>query len=179
MSKPPSGLFSGTAGDIAFYGNAESVIASRVTGLDLSEHPIGRAQLSNTAKKAIVEKVKARTATKEEYERLQWDRRFTNRRKAGVKLFWKQERKRLLRGEKETRKWTAEQRKAIVEKRPVVFNGSSLQGHHTYSASLYPHLANKGEIIYPATKYEHLKGWHGGSYKKSAPGKRIRKIQEF
>lgn len=179
MSKPPSGLYSGTKGDVAFYGDAEAVIASRVAGLDLNEHPVSQAQLGNKAKKAIVQKVKARTATKEEYKRLQWDKRFANRRKAGVKLFWKQERKRLLRGEKGTRNWTLEQREAILAKKPVRFKGSTLQGHHAYSASLYPRLANKGEVIYPATRYEHHKGWHGGSSKKSVPGKRIRKIGEF
>ena len=39
MSKPSSGLFHGTKGDVAFHGDAESVIASRVSGLDLREHP--------------------------------------------------------------------------------------------------------------------------------------------
>lgn len=42
-----------------------------------------------------------------------------------------------------------------------------MQGHHSYSASQYPHLANKGEIIYPATPNEHFNGWHGGNWKNS------------
>ena len=30
----------------------------------------------------------------------------------------------------------------------------------------YPHICNRGELIYPVTGREHLKGWHGGSYSK-------------
>lgn len=59
------------------------------------------------------------------------------------------------------------------------FNGKPMQAHHTYSASKYPHLANLGEAIYPATYFEHYMGWHGGAYKNSLPGKRIRPINEF
>lgn len=54
-----------------------------------------------------------------------------------------------------------------------------MQGHHSYSASQYPHLANKGEIIYPATPNEHFNGWHGGNWKNSLPGERIKPIDDF
>jgi len=37
-------------------------------------------------------------------------------------------------------------------------NGKPIQGHHTFSVSKYPHLAGKGEGIYPATDNEHLNG---------------------
>lgn len=42
-------------------------------------------------------------------------------------------------------------------------NEKPIQGHHTFSVSKYPHLAGKGEGIYPATNNEHLNGWHGGT----------------
>lgn len=45
-----------------------------------------------------------------------------------------------------------------------------IAGHHTYSASKYPHLADKGEVIYPATFNEHLNKWHGKNFKNSYPG---------
>lgn len=179
MGSGTSGLYSGTVGDTTSEASAEDIIALRVVGFDLREHPIGQVQLSGKAKKVLSQKVVTRTATKEEYKRLQWDRRFSNRRKTGIKLFWKQERRRLLRGESGTRNWSPEQREAIISKKPVQFNGVTLQAHHTYSAALYPHLANKGEVIYPATSREHRESWHGGSYKKSMPGKRIRRMSEF
>ncbi|WP_443217508.1 hypothetical protein [Sporolactobacillus sp. CQH2019] len=39
------------------------------------------------------------------------------------------------------------------------FDGKPIVGD-SYSASKYPHLADKGDIIYPATYNEHLNGWH-------------------
>ena len=179
MSKPSSGLFHGTKGDIAFRGDAESVIASRVAGLDLREHPTTQKQLSSKQRKTINKKIEDRKATREEWKRKEWDRRFSKRRKNGIKSFWKQERNRLERGEKGTRNWTVEQRQAILSGKAPKFNGKIIQGHHAYSVAKYPHLANLGEIIYPATQYEHRIGWHGGSYKKSKPGRRIRPINEF
>ena len=59
------------------------------------------------------------------------------------------------------------------------FKGKVIAGHHTYSASKYPQLANLGEIIYPATFREHLYGWHGGRYKLSLPGKPLKIVIEF
>ena len=100
MSKPSSGLFHGTKGDIAFRGDAESVIASRVAGLDLREHPTTQKQLSSKQRKTINKKIEDRKATREEWKRKEWDRRFSKRRKNGIKSFWKQERNRLERGEK-------------------------------------------------------------------------------
>lgn len=49
----------------------------------------------------------------------------------------------------------------------------------SYSASKFPHLSDKGEVIYPATIREHLYGWHGGNYKNSLPGKPIKDIKDF
>ena len=179
MSKPPSGLFSGTKGAVAFYGNAESVIASRVSGLDLRPHPAKQKQLSPRKKRELEKKVETRTATREEYRRLMWNKRFDRRRDDGVKNFYAQERKRLSSGEQGTRNWTESQRHEILSKKKPTFKGKPMQAHHTYSARLFPHLANRGEIIYPATRLEHHKGWHGGNYKKSLPDKRIRPINEL
>lgn len=179
MSKPSSGLFNGTKGDTAYHGDAESVITSRVSGLDLQEHPTSQKQLSKKKRKEINEKIENRTATRDEWKIMEWDKRFAKRRKNGVKTFWKQERNRLERGEAGTRNWTDEQRRAILSGKPPKFKGKTVHGHHAYSAAKYPHLANLGEVIYPATQYEHRMGWHGGSYKKSEPGRRIRPINEF
>ena len=55
----------------------------------------------------------------------------------------------------------------------------TIQGHYSYSVSKYPHLADKGEVIYPATANEHLNGWHGGNYKNSLPGEPIKTILDF
>ena len=179
MSNPPSGLFHGTMGEIAFRGDAESVIAKRVKGLDLREHPVTQKQLSPKTRRALAKKIKNRTATREEYNRYMWDKRFANRRKRGIKKYWKEERNRLELGEQGTRNWTEGQKAAILSGRTPMFNGKPMQAHHTYSASKYPHLADKGVVIYPATHLEHHKGWHGGSYKDSLLGRRIRPIQEF
>lgn len=179
MSKPPSGLFKGTRGDVSFRGDAESIIASRVAKLDLREHPVKQKQLNNKARKELKKKIDRRSATREEYKRYDWSKRFGKRRKDGVKNYWKQERNRLERGETGTRNWSAEQKEAILAGRTPKFKGKPIQAHHTYSAKNYPHLANLGEVIYPASHLEHHLAWHGGSYKTSQPGKRIRLIQEF
>jgi hypothetical protein len=49
-------------------------------------------------------------------------------------------------------------------------NGETVQGHHTYPIAQHPHLAHRGEGIWPATAREHLAGWHGGKYTNSTPG---------
>ncbi len=179
MSKPPCGLWSGTAGELSFYGDAEVVIAERVSGLDLREHPIRRKQLSAASRARIKKRIDARIATREEYEHYMWDTRLSKRRRTGVQNFWAEEGERLARGEKGTRNWSAEQREEILAGVKPSYNGRTMQAHHTYSVSRYPHLANLAAVLYPATPYEHLQGWHGGSYRKSLPGRRIRRINEF
>ena len=179
MSKPPCGLWSGTAGELSFYGDAEAVVAERVAGLDLREHPVGQKQLSNASRARIKRRIESRTATREEWERYMWDKRLARRRKTGIDSFWKAERARLANGERGTRNWSENQRLEILSGKKPQYNGQTMQAHHTYSVLLYPHLANSPEVLYPATPYEHLKGWHDGSYRKSLPGKRIRRINEF
>lgn len=179
LSKPPCGLFHGTIGEISFYGDAETVIEGRVSGLDLREHPIQQKQLSTAACARIKRKIEARTATREEYKRYMWDKRLAKRRNKGVTDFWKEEQRRLKSGERGTRNWTEEQRNDILALKNPKYNGKAMHAHHTFSVSKYPHLSDKAEVIWPATAEEHLKGWHGGSYRKSMPGVRIRRTSEF
>ncbi|WHY79964.1 hypothetical protein QNH20_12820 [Neobacillus sp. WH10] len=153
----------------------EEIIAQRVlkAELDLTPKLTPYKSLSRDQQKIIKEKIENRTVTKEEYKRYQWDKRFSKRRAAGVNEFWKQEKKRILDGEPPTREWTNEQIQEILKGKKPQYNGQSIIGHHTYNAMNYPHICNIGELIYPVTSREHLKGWHGGSYSKNAPGRPV------
>ena len=51
--------------------------------------------------------------------------------------------------------------------------------YHTYSAKKYPHLADRGEVIFPTTFQEHLHDWHGGNWNNSLPGKRIKSNRRY
>ncbi|MDI9215862.1 MULTISPECIES: hypothetical protein [Clostridium] len=127
----------------------------------------------------IKSKIDNRTATKAEYEAYDWNKRFSAKRREGVKQFWNQERERIINGESTTRNWTTEQIQDILNGRTPKYDGKGIQGHHSYSASKYPHLADKGEIIYPVIPNEHLKGWYGGNFKNSSPGEPIIDINDF
>lgn len=177
MSKSNSGLFSGTTGQKKYVEKtqtASDIISSRTAGLDLREHPRQKS-LTPKQRKAINKKIKNRTATKEEYKKKQSDKRFSERRKAGVNDFWAKEAERIQNGNP-TRQWNSKQIKAILNGDRPKYKGKTIQGHHTYSASKYPHLANRGEVVFPATFEEHLYGWHGGNFRKSKPGKPISRI---
>lgn len=179
MSKPAADLFPGSAGDLAFRGDAEAVIAERTAGLDLNPHPITMTQLTPKQRREIKQRIANRTATREDFEHLEWDRRFGNRRNRGIKRFYAEERKRIKRGLPTTRNWTEEQKRDILARRTPKFDGKAMEAHHTYSASQFPHLADKAAVMYPATRKEHLYSWHGGSYKTSKPGTRIRYLTQF
>ncbi len=179
MTKPDSGLFAGTQGIEDFYGDAEAIIASRVLGLDLTPHPITQKQLSAKQKARIKAKITARTAAREEYKQYAWDKRLSKRRKSGIDKFWDNEKMLLKLTGKGTRNWSIDQTYDILSGEKPKFNNQTLQSHHAFSVSQYPHLANSWMVIYPATKKEHFKGWHGGNYRQSKPGKRIRRIREF
>lgn len=173
MSKSLSNHFHGTTGERKFKAsqgeNEGDIIKNRVKGLDLREHPVK--YKSSLSFKAIKKKMENRTATKDEIKKFYSMERLAKRRKNGVNDFWKQERRRIKNGEPTTRSWTAAQRQAILDfKRPRV-DGKPFQGHHSYSVSKYPHLANRGEVIFPATFEEHLYDWHGGNFKNSLPGR--------
>ncbi|MEK4425941.1 hypothetical protein [Solibacillus sp. FSL K6-1523] len=124
-------------------------------------------------------KIENRTITKTEYEQYIWNKKFAKHRASGVSEFWYQERQRIVNNETPTRGWNQDQLNDILNGKKPKVDGKIVQGHHSYSASQYPHLANKGEIIYPATPNEHLKGWHGGNWKNSLPGKPINPIDDF
>ncbi|EJO5349380.1 hypothetical protein NRP93_003556, partial [Clostridium botulinum] len=158
---------------------AKEIIRERVNRLDLSEHQLINKQLSSKKMSEIKNKINNRTATKVEYETYKWNKKFSKRRREGVKQFWNQERERIINGESTTRNWSAEQIEHILNGKTPKYNGKPIQGHHSYSASKYPHLADKGEIIYPVTPNEHLKGWHGGNFKNSKPGEPIIEIIDF
>ena len=157
---------------------AISVIASRTAGLDLNEHPRGKS-LTAKQKKAVKNKIIARTATRNEFKKYMSDKRFSERRKEGVNQFWMQERRRLQNGQSPTRTWSNEQKEAILGKKRPTYNGKTIQGHHVFSANKYPHLANQGNVIYPVTFDEHLYGWHGGNFKNSLPGQPINYAKKY
>lgn len=173
MSKSLSNHFHGTTGERRFLASqgetGGDIINERVQGLDLREHAVKFK--STLSRRKIKDKIDKRTANRDEYKKYDALDRLAKRRKKGVNEFWKQERRRIKKGERTTRNWTAEQRSDILHNRPPKIHGKSLQGHHSYSVSKYPHLANKGEVIFPATFEEHLYVWHGGNFKNSLPGR--------
>ncbi len=56
---------------------------------------------------------------------------------------------------------------------------NQLQGIIVIVVAKYPHLADKGEIIYPVTFREHFYGWHGRNWRNSIPGEPIIPIKDF
>ena len=180
MSKPNSHHFKGTTSlhnSSVNNPNTHDIISGRVKGLDLRKHPTS--QLSSKKIAEVKTKIKQRSATKKEYKALRHSERFAKRRKQGVKRFWEQERNRIINNQKTTREWSASQKNDILNFRIPKYKGKTIAGHHAYSASQYPHLADKGEVIYPVTFHEHFVGWHGGNFRKSRPGKPIRHIKDF
>ena len=187
MSKSNSNYFVGTQGHIAFFGkttskfkdsrkSAEEIIAERVKGLDLNPHPIrNKKVLSYNQMKQIKDKIKNRTATMKEYKNMRMTERLKNRRNTGGDSFYEAERERILNKQQLTRDWTPEQIRDILNGRKPKENGRTIHLHHTFSVRDFPHLANKHEIMFPATFEEHLYNWHGGNWKKSIPGERIYK----
>lgn len=175
MSKGNSGLFTGTIG--VFHVGNFGIIALRTKGLDLREHPVKK--ISKLSARELKRRVDNKTATKNEYKQHMSNVRLAERRNRGVNKFWEQERERILSGKHGTRRWTQEQLQSILDGHKPKHNGKTIQGHHTYSVIKYPHLADKGEVIYPATFKEHLYGWHGGNFRKSKPGVPIVIIVDF
>ncbi|WP_079710268.1 T7SS effector LXG polymorphic toxin [Paraliobacillus ryukyuensis] len=165
--------------DIHHVKEAKDIIAERTKGLNLKEHPTTTKQMSSAKMKELKDKIDNRTITKQEYADYIWNKKFAKRRDKGVKEFWYQEQQRLLNNEPLTRDWSQEQLKDILAGKTPKFDGKPIAGHHSYSVSKYPHLADRGEIIYPATFNEHLKGWHGGNWRNSIPGEPIIPIKDF
>jgi hypothetical protein len=173
MSKALSNHFHGTTGERKFNNNQkqyeDDIIKDRVRGLDLREHPVKHK--SSLSIKEIKRRIKDHTATKEDYRKYDRIKRLSVKRKTAVNDFWVAERERLSNNIPGTRNWTAEQRKIIIDGGRPKVDGKTMQGHHTYSVSMYPHLAGKHEVIFPVTFEEHLYEWHGGNFKNSLPGK--------
>ncbi|NBJ71707.1 hypothetical protein D1839_20085 [Roseburia sp. 1XD42-34] len=144
-----------------------------IGNFDLTPKKTPYNSLSRKQQLIIKEKIEKRSVTKSEYKRYQWNKRFMKRRATGVNNFWKQEKKRILKNDTPTRNWTSKQIEDILNRKKPQYNGKPIIGHHTFNAKNYPHISNKGELIYPATPSEHLKGWHGGSYHKNSPGKPV------
>ncbi|MBR4779841.1 MAG: hypothetical protein IK014_00610 [Lachnospiraceae bacterium] len=175
MSKCNSNHFTGTTSlrNSALHTSSESdIIAERVQGLDLRPHPTK--QMGSKRMTKVKVKINARTATKDEYQLLRHTERLNERRDEGVRAFWEQERERIISGKKTTRTWNSKQRESILNVYATRPKGINIQGHHTYAVSQYPHLANRGEVIFPVTFYEHLHIWHGGSFFKSSPGRPVK-----
>ena len=163
-----SSLFKGTEG----AADAD-IIADRVSGFDLTPKEKPYNILGSKKMSELKGKIDNRTITKDEWNLYDWNKRFKNRRDAGVDAFWEQERQRILNGERTTRNWSNEQIEDVLNNNVPKYNGKAITGHHSYSASKYPHLADKGEVIYPATFNEHLNKWHGRNYRNSNPGSPI------
>lgn len=183
MSKPTSGHFNGTTGHTHSSKSNSTSFAKRdiisSKRFDTREHPTKYKQMSSKKLKSLREKIDARTIKKEEYKRLEWQRRLTSRRNEAIKQFWKSEARKIRLGLPTTRNWSASQRQDILSGKRPKFKGKAMASHHLYSVSKYPHLANRGELIYPATFYEHVYGFHGGNTKNSLPGVPIKHIKEF
>ena len=187
MSKSISNHFVGTKGHKKYYGNelsafiesskdAEFIIRERVKNLDTREHPIrNKKYLSVKQIREIKKRIESRTATIDEYRNMRMSERHNTRRAAGREAFWRAERERLIAGQTSTRNWTLSQIKDIISGKKPKYNGKTIQAHHTFSVNKYPHLADKAEVIYPTTFQEHFFEWHGGNWKTSLPGKRLKK----
>lgn len=120
--------------------------------------------------KKILEQKKDKTITREEYRHLEWDRRFSNRRKRGVDRFWAAEKRRIENKEPETRNWTKKQRKDIQKGKVPKYKNVPIEGHRKYNAIDYPQLADDANNIYPATNNEHFNRWHDGNYQNETQG---------
>ena len=157
----------------------KEIMAEHTKGLDTREHPSKYKQISAKEKSRLESKVRDRTITKDEYKKLEWNKKISARRQDAVNEFWDQEQIRLQKGENGTRNWSPQQKADILNGKRPTYNGKTIQGHHTYSVSKYPHLSGNSEVIYPATFNEHLKGWHGGNFRNSLPGEPIKTIIDF
>lgn len=164
--------------DISRTKTPEQVIADRTQAFDLNSYPQKYPQLSAKKMKELKTKVNNRTITQAEYKQYTWNQDINSKRKLAVKDFWNQERIRVLQSNP-TREWLPEQTTDILKGNTAKYNGKALQGHHTYSVSKHPHLADAHEIIYPATFDEHFYGWHDGNWKNSIPGQMINPLKDF
>lgn len=122
--------------------------------------------------KAVDMKIKTgvRDVTRLEYKTFRSTQRFQERRREGIFKFWSQERAALKAGQPGSRNWTADQRKAILDRKTPTHDGKAIVGHHRYSAAKYPHLANEPRNIRAVTQNEHVRREHGGSFRNETRG---------
>lgn len=177
MSKPSSHIFYNTVGYRKsfnyFKEQIELIIQTSKNKYDFREHPRANKQLTTKQRSKLISQVKSRSISKSDWKKLNSDSRFRERRKRGIINFWNSEKVRLLCGQRGTREWNNQQVHDILSNQRPKYNGKTIQGHHIYSAAKYPHLADKGDLIYPVTFDEHLYGWHGGNFRNSLPGRPI------
>lgn len=144
------------------YGDRANEIPER---MDTSYKPLTPKQ-----KKALNQKLNDRTMSRDEYNQLQWDRSFNNRRKRRVDRFWGEEKKRLKAGKEGTGSWNEVQANDIMNGKTPTYNGDPIEGHHKYNALDYPQLADDPSNIYPATNSENFNRWHGGNWQNDTSG---------
>ncbi len=135
-------------------------------------------QLGSKKMNELKKKIDARTITKNEYTQYMWNKKMNEVRVTAVNDFWDMEVIRISEGTP-TRAWSESQIVEIMSGKKPTFNVKSLQGHHSYSVSQYPHLAGSHEVIWPATFNEHFSGWHGGNWRTSLQGKPIIEIDDL
>ncbi|HEY2747962.1 MAG TPA: hypothetical protein VGL86_25240, partial [Polyangia bacterium] len=139
------------------------------------QHEVPHQPLSPDERAKLEEKKEARTITREELDRLDWDRRFGNRRDRGVDRFWSDERKALKAGKPGTRNWTPEQKADILAgKVPKGPDGQPMEGHHMLNAMSYPAHAADPKNVTAATRGEHKDKWHGGNFQNETHGQPLK-----
>ena len=126
--------------------------------------------LTPNQRRGIQGRIDSRTATRNDYRHMEWDRRFSNRRNRGVSRFWAQERRALRSGQPGTRNWSPAQRADILAGRTPSHNGAPIEGHHRHNALDHPQIADDPTNIYPATRDEHFQRWHGGNWQNDTYG---------
>ena len=160
---------------------SDNEIDSQYSTSLLQSQEVPHRPLTPEQRRDLHNKVDNRTISRDEWERLQWDRRFSNRRSRGVARYWRSEKKRLREGLPGTRQWTPEQRQAILAGRTPQLEGSAIEGHHRYNAIDYPQLADDPLNIYPVSRAEHQYRWHGGNWQNDTMGEPLNPLfpEEF
>jgi len=131
--------------------------------------------LGNKQKNIVGNKINKRTVTKEEYKQFQRTEKIIKQRKYAVDGFWKNEKNKILSGQKTSRRWNVKQKKDIISGKTPKFNGKPIEGHHMRNVKDFPQQADDVRNIYPTTKNEHINRWHGGSFKNKTSGKPLNK----